>query len=112
MKRPRSIAEIADRAAAGVRAFDPAVREFIDAWQLMSLEERRAAVAAEPVRLGGVKDAYLGALAGLWMMRSLVSWACAPRKNFAGASTPAAPSVVKMEFSRSIVSAVTAKSVM
>ena len=63
MRRPRSIAEIAERAAAGAQLFDPGVREFIDAWQLMLPQQREAAVTAEPVALGDVKDAYLGALA-------------------------------------------------
>src|SRR6185437_3733976 len=61
--RPRSIAKIASRAAAGIQEFDPAVREFLDEWQLMSRERRNAALAGEPQRLGGVKDAYLAALA-------------------------------------------------
>ncbi len=63
MKRPRSIAEIAGRAAQGTQAFDPAVREFVDAWQAMSRSERAAAVEAEPILLGGIKDAYLAAVA-------------------------------------------------
>ena len=53
----------------GSQAFDPAVREFIDSWQLMSPDEREVAVAAEPVLLGGVKDAYLAALAEHLMAR-------------------------------------------
>ena len=63
MKRPRSIAEIATRAATGSQSFDPAVREFIDCWQLMSSAERAAAVESEPALLGEINDAYLGALA-------------------------------------------------
>jgi len=63
VRRPRSIAEIAARAAAGTQPFDPAVREFMDSWQLMSSREREAAVESEPALLGDVKDAYLGALA-------------------------------------------------
>jgi hypothetical protein len=63
MKRPRRIAEIAERATRATQPFDPAVREFIDSWQLMSPEEREAAVAEEPVPLGVIKDAYLAALA-------------------------------------------------
>lgn len=61
--RPQSVAEIAGRANRGAGTFDPAVREFLDAWQLMSSEQRVAALSSEPLRLGGVKDAYLAALA-------------------------------------------------
>ena len=61
--RPRSLAEIAARATGRKGNFDPAVREFLDEWQLMSPEERSAALEREPQRLGGVKDAYLAALA-------------------------------------------------
>lgn len=61
--RPSTISEIAQRSAAGFQEFDPAVREFLDEWQLMSPDRGRAALEAEPQRLGGVKDAYLAALA-------------------------------------------------
>lgn len=61
--RPRSIVEIAARAAGRKGDFDPAVREFLDEWQLMSREQRNAALEAEPQKLGSVKDAYLAALA-------------------------------------------------
>ena len=63
MKRPRTIAEIAERVVTGADAFDPAVREFIDAWQEMPDAERRRALQTEPAILGGVKDAYLAAVA-------------------------------------------------
>ncbi len=63
MKRPRSIAEIADRAKTLVQPFDTAVREFLDAWQGLSVAERGRALAIEPQTLGGVHDAYLAALA-------------------------------------------------
>jgi hypothetical protein len=59
--RPRSIAGIAGKPAAG--SFDPAVREFLDAWQEMNREERQKALSVEPACLGSVKDAYLAALA-------------------------------------------------
>ena len=61
--RPRTIAEIARRADADIQGFDPSVREFLDEWQVMSRGQRGAALADEPQRLGGVKDAYLAALA-------------------------------------------------
>lgn len=83
MKRPRSIAEIAERAATGTQAFDPAVREFIDSWDLMPPSDREAAVAVEPTLLGGVKDAYLGALAEHLMARHrkfAPSWAEHPER--------------------------------
>ena len=43
--------------------FDPAVREFLDAWQTLDRAEREAALAPEPRRLDAIKDAYLAALA-------------------------------------------------
>ena len=61
--RPHSIAQIAAYAADGAQEFDPAVREFLDQWQLMSRDQRCAALEAEPQRLGRVKDAYLAAVA-------------------------------------------------
>jgi hypothetical protein len=59
MRRPRSICDI----AAGTQQFDMAVSEFMDAWQTLSVAERRAALAQEPQRLDPIKDAYLAALA-------------------------------------------------
>ena len=61
--RPRTIAEIARREKDEVRPFDMSVREFLDAWQTMTPLQRSDAIAAEPVRLGAVKHAYLAALA-------------------------------------------------
>jgi hypothetical protein len=61
--RPGSIAEIAQRAAAGTSAFDTALREFLDSWQLMSEGGRSAALENEPRNIGAVQDAYLAALA-------------------------------------------------
>jgi hypothetical protein len=63
VSRPRSILEIAARADTVFQQFDPAVREFLDEWQLMSREQRSMALEGEPQRLGDVKDAYLAALA-------------------------------------------------
>ncbi len=56
--RPRSIAEIAERADGVYGSFDRATREFLDTWQSLSREQRDAALAQEPI-----KDAYLAALA-------------------------------------------------
>lgn len=63
MRRPETIAEIARRAHAGTQRFDPAVREFLDSWQSMDEARRCAAIAEEPVPVGGIQDAYLAALA-------------------------------------------------
>ena len=60
---PDSIAEIARRAAAGVQAFDFAVREFLDCWQTMDEAAKRRAILAEPCHVKPVQDAYLAALA-------------------------------------------------
>jgi len=61
--RPRSIAQIAERAGGVHGAFDRAVREFLDTWQSLSAGERSEALAAEPRHLDPIKDAYLAALA-------------------------------------------------
>ena len=61
--RPRTISQIAAQAVAASRAFDPAVREFLDAWQDMNADDRQKALAAEPALIGPVQDAYLAALA-------------------------------------------------
>ena len=61
--RPRSIAEIAERAAVGDYGdFDRAWREFLDWRQSASAEELADALAVEPARLDPVKDAWLAAL--------------------------------------------------
>ena len=62
MRRPRSIATIAERTKARTQPFDMAVREFLDTWQSLSPDERETALAGEPQTLGGVYDAYLAAL--------------------------------------------------
>jgi hypothetical protein len=61
--RPRSVAEIASRAKENVQPFDSAVREFLDAWQSMSSEQRITALREEPQTVGAIHDAYLAALA-------------------------------------------------
>jgi len=62
LMRPRSIFEIAQRAVEHSQGFDAAVREFLDAWQRMDANKRRAALRQEPSHVGRVYDAYLGAL--------------------------------------------------
>jgi hypothetical protein len=61
--RPRSIAEIARRQRSGAQDFDLGVDEFLDTWQSLSSAGRDAALAEEPALLGGVKDAYIAAVA-------------------------------------------------
>jgi len=61
--RPKSIAEIAERAADAPGSFDRAAREFIDHWQLSAPDDHAAALAQEPRGLNHLQDAYLGALA-------------------------------------------------
>lgn len=60
--RPRSIAEIAQRAQAKAAAFDPSVREFLDEWSGMTGAQRNSALESEPGKLTVLKDAYLAAL--------------------------------------------------
>ena len=60
---PGSIAAIGQQAASGLRPFDLAVREFLDAWQAMNIVSKRDAIRDEPCRIGVVEDAYLAALA-------------------------------------------------
>ncbi|HEY1707843.1 MAG TPA: hypothetical protein VGG10_06225 [Rhizomicrobium sp.] len=61
--RPRTIADIAERALIEASSFDWAAREFLDAWQNMSHAEMDRALGREPVLVGTVQDAYLAALA-------------------------------------------------
>jgi hypothetical protein len=63
MKRPQSIAEIAERTLAGAQDFDPAVREFVDTWQFMTTAARPNSIRMEPAQIGPLEDAYLAALA-------------------------------------------------
>src|SRR5205814_10297334 len=63
LMRPRSLAEIAERAAGRTGVFDLSVREFLDSWQTMPADQRPGALAAEPASLGKIQDAYLAALA-------------------------------------------------
>ena len=61
-RRPRTLREVSRRVAAGLQAFDPAVREFLDAFY-SSPGARRAALRARPLPLDAVRDAYLAAIA-------------------------------------------------
>jgi hypothetical protein len=61
-KRPRSLREVSRRVAAGEQAFDPAVREFLDAFY-SAPGARCAALRARPLPLDAVRDAYLAAVA-------------------------------------------------
>ena len=60
---PGSIAAIGQAAATGLRPFDFAVREFLDAWQSMDNGAKRRAIRDEPCRIADVQDAYLAGLA-------------------------------------------------
>jgi hypothetical protein len=60
--RPTSLAEVSQRVLAGHRAFDPALREFLDEfYSHPSL--RHAALLQDPALIEDVKDAYLAAVA-------------------------------------------------
>jgi hypothetical protein len=61
-RRPRTLAEVARRAAAGEQKFDPALLEFLDTFYA-NPDERSAAIAERPALLGGVYDPYLAAVA-------------------------------------------------
>ena len=60
--RPQSLQAIAAASRCG-EAFDPLVREFLDAFYVADTVFRIAALAAEPLRISPVKDAYLAAVA-------------------------------------------------
>jgi hypothetical protein len=61
-QRPRTLAEVARRVAAGEMPFDPAVREFLDTFYTRPAE-RTAAIAEAPDLIEPVRDAYLAAVA-------------------------------------------------
>ena len=75
--RSPTLLEVSRRTAAGVQAFDLALREFLD--DFYSFPERRSsALSARPVLLDDVKDAYLAAVAEHLAMRyglAIPSWA-------------------------------------
>ncbi|HWA90702.1 MAG TPA: hypothetical protein VG889_11740 [Rhizomicrobium sp.] len=59
------------------------MREFLDAWQSMTADERVSALEAEPKPVGAVPDAYLAGLAehlALDGRLTVPSWPEAPRR--------------------------------
>jgi hypothetical protein len=60
--RPQSLLEVSRRAVSGQQPFDPAVREFLDAWQFMSHDGKGKAIVEEPVGADRLQNAYLAAL--------------------------------------------------
>jgi hypothetical protein len=61
-KRPKSLLEVSVRAKRGEQAFDPALREFLDAFYA-NPEERAAALRDPPEAIDALHDAYLAAVA-------------------------------------------------
>jgi hypothetical protein len=61
-KRPTTLREVARRAQGGVQPFDPALREFLDAFYAEP-ELRRSALEERPEPIDPVHDAYLAATA-------------------------------------------------
>jgi hypothetical protein len=61
-KRPATLREVARRAQGGGQLFDPALREFLDAFYAES-ELRRNALEERPQSIDPVHDAYLAATA-------------------------------------------------
>jgi hypothetical protein len=61
-KRPRTLREVAARAASGQQDFDPALREFLDTFYA-NPDERRHAIALQPQPLDDLRDAWLAAVA-------------------------------------------------
>ena len=60
--RPRTLHEVAARAAANEQAFDPALREFLDTFYA-NPDARQGAIAQEPQPLDDLRDAWLAAVA-------------------------------------------------
>jgi hypothetical protein len=61
-KRPRTIWEISRRVNRGEQGFDPATREFLDAFYATP-DARQAVLQDRPERIDPTRDAYLAALA-------------------------------------------------
>ncbi len=61
-ERPDTLAEVARRALTGQQAFDPGLREFLDAFYAHPAR-RQEALEREPDLIEEVKDAYLAAVA-------------------------------------------------
>lgn len=60
-RRPASLAEVARRTAETPDAFDLLVSEFLDEFYLHP-ESRQSMIAEEPIALGQLRDAWLGAV--------------------------------------------------
>lgn len=78
--RPDSLLAVSAAASAGF-AFDPLVREFLDEFYIADTARRQAGLDAEPLRLSGIKDAYLAAIAEHLALRfglDTPAWSNAP----------------------------------
>jgi hypothetical protein len=60
--RPRTLFEVANRAADGKQGFDLALREFLDSFHA-NAEQRKAAIQQQPQALDPLRDAYIAAVA-------------------------------------------------
>jgi hypothetical protein len=61
-KRPKTLLEVSRRTKRGEQAFDPALREFLDAFYAHP-EDRAAALRDPPEAIDALHDAYLAAVA-------------------------------------------------
>lgn len=85
LSRPRSIAEVASRAADGPVAFHDALKDFVLAFSRMDDASRGIALTGEPPLIGGdgVADAYLAAAAEMLALREGLArppWVSAPSR--------------------------------
>jgi hypothetical protein len=60
--RPRTLVEVANRAAGGAQSFDVALREFLDSFYA-NPEQRQSAILEQPPALDPLRDAYIAAVA-------------------------------------------------
>jgi len=60
--RPRTLFDVADRAAGGEQNFDVALREFLDSFYA-NPEQRELAIRQQPPPLDPLRDAYIAAVA-------------------------------------------------
>ena len=61
-KKPRTLCEVVHRAKSGERSFDPALREFLDAFYAEPAS-RQLAIDDRPAAIDAVHDAYVAAVA-------------------------------------------------
>lgn len=61
-RKPASLDEVVRRVRAGEQGFDPAIREFLDAFYA-NPDTRRAAIEVPPASIDAVHDAYVAAVA-------------------------------------------------